>query len=67
VTRPERQLIGFARVNLPAGAAARMTFTARRPRREQLPLPATVTLTGEPREVGHDRVLATPILIEPID
>lgn len=85
VVQPVRRLIGFARVELAAGAAARVTFrvhadraafTGRDLRRivepgelllsvgtssEDLPLTASVRLTGDVREVGPDRVLTTPV------
>ena len=85
VTRPVKQLTGFARVPLAAGEAKdvnfrvhadRTSFTGRDLRRivepgaieilvgtsaEDLPLHATVTLTGAIRETGRDRVLLTPV------
>jgi beta-glucosidase len=88
VTRPVRQLTGFARVPLPAGGAAgvrfrvhadRTAFTGRDLRRivepgdievlvgtsaADLPLRATVRLTGGEREVGPDRQLVTPAEID---
>ncbi|AGL18164.1 glycoside hydrolase family 3 N-terminal domain-containing protein [Actinoplanes sp. N902-109] len=89
VTRPLRQLAGFARVPLAAGASARVTFTLHAdrtafvgrdlrhvvdpgelelfvgPSATELPAMAKVTLVGDRRTVGHDRVLHTPVLIEP--
>ncbi|XVV06437.1 glycoside hydrolase family 3 N-terminal domain-containing protein [Actinosynnema sp. CA-248983] len=85
VTRPVRQLVGFARVALEAGEAARVSFrlhadrtsfTGRDGRRvvepgelrllvgtssEDIRWEKSVQLTGEPRVVGHDRVLVTPV------
>ncbi|MFI9009258.1 glycoside hydrolase family 3 N-terminal domain-containing protein [Actinosynnema sp. NPDC053489] len=85
VTRPVRQLVGFARVELEAGAATEVTFrlhadrtsfTGRDGRRvvetgdlvlqvgcssEDIRWEHKVPLTGEPRVVGHDRVLVTPV------
>lgn len=87
VTRPVRQLVGFARVDLSPGESARVvfrlhadrtSFTGRDLRRvvepgtirllvghssADLPLAAEVELTGPVREVGHDRVLSTPVEI----
>ncbi|WP_306204423.1 glycoside hydrolase family 3 N-terminal domain-containing protein [Actinoplanes sp. RD1] len=89
VTRPLRQLAGFARVPLAAGATARVTFTLHADRTSfigrdlrrvvepgalalfagpsvtDLPLSATVTLTGDRRVVGPHRVLDTPVTITP--
>ena len=85
VTRPVRQLVGFARVELEAGAATEVTFrlhadrtsfTGRDGRRivetgevvlqigsssEDIRWEHSVQVTGEPRVVGHDRVLVTPV------
>ncbi|MEV8437736.1 glycoside hydrolase family 3 N-terminal domain-containing protein [Actinosynnema sp. NPDC051121] len=85
VTRPVRQLVGFARVELEAGAATEVTFrlhadrtsfTGRDGRRivetgevvlqvgcssEDIRWEHSVPVTGEPRVVGHDRVLVTPV------
>lgn len=85
VTRPVRQLVGFARVELDAGAttevtfrlhADRTSFTGRDGKRvvetgevvlqvgcssEDIRWRQSVRLTGEPRVVGHDRVLVTPV------
>ncbi|AOS63909.1 glycoside hydrolase family 3 N-terminal domain-containing protein [Actinoalloteichus hymeniacidonis] len=85
VTRPVRQLVGFARVALASGAqrtvrfrlhADRTSFTGRVGRRivepgridvhvgassEDLRLTGSFTIAGEPREVGADRVLDTPV------
>jgi len=90
VVRPVRQLVGYARVELDAGAAARVTFdvhldrasfTGRdlrrivEPGRLQLQvgasstdirLVAEVDVVGAVREVGHDRVLTTPVTVEPL-
>ncbi|MFI7599834.1 beta-glucosidase [Actinoplanes sp. NPDC049681] len=89
VTRPLRQLAGFARVPLAAGAAARVVFTLHADRTAfvgrdlrrvvdpgelevhvgrsvtDLPCRATVRLTGERRVAGPDRVLHTPVVVEP--
>ena len=85
VVRPVRQLTGFARVELAAGEAARVSFSVHADRTsftgrdmtriveagdlvvqvgsssEDLPLQATVRLTGPTRVVGADRVLSTPV------
>ncbi|WP_369257052.1 fibronectin type III-like domain-contianing protein [Geodermatophilus amargosae] len=85
-----RRLVGFARVELAAGAAARVSFrlhadrasfTGRDLRRvveagevalavgassEDLRLRATVHLTGPDRVVGVERVLTTPVTVEPL-
>ncbi|MFD0201713.1 MULTISPECIES: glycoside hydrolase family 3 N-terminal domain-containing protein [Saccharothrix] len=85
VTRPVRQLVGFARVELEAGAATEVTFrlhadrtsfTGRDGKRvvetgdvvlqvgcssEDIRWEHKVPVTGEPRVVGHDRVLVTPV------
>ncbi|QQQ78615.1 glycoside hydrolase family 3 C-terminal domain-containing protein [Saccharothrix sp. 6-C] len=85
VTRPVRQLVGFARVELDAGAATEVTFrlhadrtsfTGRDGKRvvetgqvvlqvgrssEDIRWEHPVQVTGEPRVVGHDRVLVTPV------
>ncbi|PSL53883.1 beta-xylosidase [Saccharothrix carnea] len=85
VTRPVRQLVGFARVELAAGAATEVTFrlhadrtsfTGRDGKRvvetgdvvlqvgcssEDIRWEHKVPVTGEPRVVGHDRVLVTPV------
>jgi len=85
VTRPVRQLVGFARVELEAGAATEVTFrlhadrtsfTGRDGKRvvetgevvlqvgnssEDIRWEHSVQVTGEPRVVGHDRVLVTPV------
>ncbi|ONI80490.1 glycosyl hydrolase [Saccharothrix sp. ALI-22-I] len=85
VTRPVRQLVGFARVDLEPGEATevgfrlhadRTSFTGRDGRRVVEPgelllqvgcssadirWERSVRLTGEPRVVGHDRVLVTPV------
>ena len=85
VTRPVKQLTGFARVPLEPGEAKDVTFTVAADRTaftgrdltrivepgtievmvgtsaSDLPLRGTVTLTGEVREVGRDRVLTTPV------
>jgi hypothetical protein len=90
VTRPTRQLVGFARVPLDAGAAARVTFdihldrasfTGRDLRRvvepgmlhllvgsssETIRATANLDVVGEPRYVGTDRVLSTPVTVEPL-
>jgi len=90
VVRPVRQLVGFARVPLAAGAAARVAFRLDADRTAftgpaltrivepgeirlavgsssvDLPLTASVTLTGPTRTVGHDRVLDTPVTVTPI-
>ena len=89
VTRPLRQLAGFARVPLAAGEAARVTFTLHADRTafvgrdlrrvvdpgaleifvgpsvSDLPCTATVDIVGERRVVGPDRVLHTPVTIDP--
>ncbi|MEV4640457.1 glycoside hydrolase family 3 N-terminal domain-containing protein [Actinoplanes sp. NPDC049548] len=89
VTRPLRQLAGFARMPLAAGAAARVEFTLHADRTAfvgrdlrrvvdpgdleihvggsvtDLPCSATVRLTGQRRVVGPDRVLHTPVAVEP--
>ncbi|WP_199439997.1 glycoside hydrolase family 3 N-terminal domain-containing protein [Umezawaea beigongshangensis] len=92
VTRPVRQLAGFARVDLEPGAsrtvwfrlhADRTSFTGRAGRRivepgdievhvgrssTDTPLSGSFRLTGQVREVGHDRVLDTPVTTEtPVD
>ncbi|HET6533282.1 MAG TPA: glycoside hydrolase family 3 N-terminal domain-containing protein [Actinoplanes sp.] len=83
VTRPLRQLAGFHRVPLAAGASATVTFTLHADRTSfvgpelrriveagdveihvgrsaaDLPLTATIRLTGDTRELGPDRVLFT--------
>jgi beta-xylosidase len=88
VTRPVRQLVGFARVELDAGEAKRLrfrlhadrtSFTGRDGRRvvepgeirvlvgtssEDVRWERSVRITGEPRFVGHDRVLVTPVSVE---
>ncbi|WP_024874493.1 glycoside hydrolase family 3 N-terminal domain-containing protein [Saccharomonospora piscinae] len=88
VTRPVRQLAGFARVDLAPGRSARVTFTLHADRTsftgldlrrivepgrievevgrsaEDLPCTASFELTGPVREVGHDRVLTTPVTVE---
>ncbi|MEU4743995.1 fibronectin type III-like domain-contianing protein, partial [Actinosynnema sp. NPDC023658] len=85
VTRPVRQLVGFARVDLEPGQATevsfrlhadRTSFTGRDGKRvvetgevvvqvgcssEDIRWERSVRLTGEPRVVGHDRVLVTPV------
>ncbi|WP_158843588.1 beta-xylosidase/alpha-l-arabinosidase [Saccharothrix deserti] len=85
VTRPVRQLVGFARVELDAGEQRRVTFrlhadrtsfTGRDGRRivetgevvllvgcssDDIRWERSVRVTGEPRVVGHDRVLVTPV------
>ncbi|MEV1120637.1 glycoside hydrolase family 3 N-terminal domain-containing protein [Actinosynnema sp. NPDC049800] len=85
VTRPVRQLVGFARVELEAGEATEVTFrlhadrtsfTGRDGKRvvetgevvlqvgtssEDIRWEHSVPVTGEPRVVGHDRVLVTPV------
>jgi beta-xylosidase len=85
VTRPVRQLVGFARVELDAGAATEVTFrlhadrtsfTGRDGKRivetgdvvlqvgcssKDIRWEHPVRGTGEPRVVGHDRVLVTPV------
>ncbi|MER5266243.1 glycoside hydrolase family 3 N-terminal domain-containing protein [Actinosynnema sp. NPDC002837] len=85
VTRPVRQLVGFARVELQAGEATEVTFrvhadrtsfTGRDGKRvvetgevvlqvgtssEDIRWEHSVPVTGEPRVVGHDRVLVTPV------
>lgn len=90
VTRPVRQLAGFARVPLAAGASARVTFRLHADRTafvgrdlrrivdpgtleifvgrsvEDLPCAATVELVGERRVAGPDRVLHTPVTVEPL-
>ncbi len=90
VVQPVRRLVGFARVELAAGAAARVSFrlhadrasfTGRDLRRvveagevalavgassEDLRLRATVHLTGPDRVVGVERVLTTPVTVEPL-
>jgi hypothetical protein len=90
VTRPVKQLTGFARVHLDPGAAADVTFTVHADRTAfagrdlarivepgevevlagtsagDLPCQGTVTLTGAVRTVGHDRVLTTPVSVEPV-
>lgn len=90
VVRPVRQLLGYARVELAAGAAARVSFdvhldrtsfTGRDMRRivepgrlelhlasssREVRLTAALDVVGEVREVGHDRVLSTPVTIEPV-
>ncbi|MFD1146557.1 beta-xylosidase/alpha-l-arabinosidase [Saccharothrix hoggarensis] len=89
VTRPVRQLVGFARVELEPGEATSVTFrlhadrtsfTGRDGRRVVEPgdlvllvgcsstdirWERSVPLTGEPRFVGHDRVLVTPVRTGP--
>ncbi|GGP77233.1 beta-xylosidase/alpha-l-arabinosidase [Saccharothrix coeruleofusca] len=89
VTRPVRQLAGFARVELDPGEEAlvsfrlhadRTSFTGRDGRRvvepgelrvlvgcssEDIRWERSVQLTGEPRFVGHDRVLVTPVTTAP--
>ncbi|MEU4238494.1 glycoside hydrolase family 3 N-terminal domain-containing protein [Actinoplanes sp. NPDC026619] len=88
VTRPVKQLTGFARVPLEPGEAKdvrfrvhtdRTAFTGRDLRRivepgdleilvgssaADLPCRGTVTLTGEIRETGRNRVLLTPVEVE---
>lgn len=90
VVRPVRQLLGYARVELAAGAGARVTFdvhldrtsfTGRDLRRIVEPgrlelhlassshdvrLTTVLDVVGEVREVGHDRVLSTPVTVEPL-
>jgi beta-glucosidase len=90
VTRPVRQLAGFARVHLEPGAAAdvefrlhadRTAFTGRDLTRivepgevevlvgtsaDDLPCRGIVRLTGELRQVGHDRRLVTPVDVRPV-
>ncbi|MCC8251453.1 glycoside hydrolase family 3 N-terminal domain-containing protein [Saccharothrix luteola] len=85
VTRPVRQLVGFARVELAAGEATEVTFrlhadrtsfTGRDGKRivetgevvlqvgcssEDIRWEHSVPVTGEPRVVGYDRVLVTPV------
>jgi beta-xylosidase len=85
VTRPVRQLVGFARVELDAGAATEVTFrlhadrtsfTGRDGKRivetgdvvlqvgcssKDIRWEHPVRVTGEPRVVGYDRVLVTPV------
>jgi len=85
VVRPVTQLAGFARVELAAGASARVSFTLHADRTSfsgrdlqrvvesgdlvlqvgtsstELPLQATVRVTGPDRVVGVDRVLTTPV------
>ncbi|QFZ18116.1 beta-xylosidase/alpha-l-arabinosidase [Saccharothrix syringae] len=87
VTRPVRELVGFARVELDAGERRRVTFrlhadrtsfTGRDGRRvvetgeiallvgcssEDIRWERSLRVTGEPRVVGHDRVLVTPVEI----
>jgi beta-xylosidase len=89
VTRPVRQLAGFARVTLDPAASARVTFrlhadrtsfTGRDHQRivepgtievhvgrssENLPLTGALELTGAVRQVGHSRVLFTPVEVTP--
>ncbi|GIF05652.1 glycosyl hydrolase [Actinoplanes siamensis] len=90
VTRPVRQLTGFQRVELAAGAAAEVTFRVHTDRAAfagrdlrrvvepgelrvlagtsagDLPLQATVRLTGPARPAGADRRLTTPAQVRPI-
>lgn len=90
VVRPVRQLVGFVRVPLAAGAAARVGFRLHADRTAftgpaltrivepgeirlavgsssvDLPLSASVTLTGPTRTVGHGRVLDTPVTVTPV-
>ncbi|EHR61992.1 beta-xylosidase/alpha-l-arabinosidase [Saccharomonospora cyanea] len=87
VTRPVRQLAGFARVDLAPGETARVTFTLHADRTSftgrdlgrivepgridvhvgrsvaDLPCSASFELTGPVRNVGHDRVLTTPVTV----
>ncbi|MDQ0379830.1 beta-xylosidase/alpha-l-arabinosidase [Amycolatopsis thermophila] len=89
VTRPVRQLAGFARVTLDPGEkttvtfrlhADRLAFTGLDLRRivepgtievfvgrsvDDLPCRGAFELTGPVREVGHDRVLTTPVSCRP--
>ena len=89
VTRPVRQLLGFHRVALAAGAAADVSFQVHTDRTAfagrdltrvvepgelkilvgtsagNLPLQATVRLTGPIRPAGPDRLLDTTVEVEP--
>jgi beta-xylosidase len=90
VTRPVIQLVGFARVPLEPGQAARLSFRLHadrtaftgvderrivEPGEIELLVGASsadirarggVTLSGDVRIVGHDRVLTTPCSIQPL-
>jgi beta-xylosidase len=91
VTRPVRQLAGFARAGLPAGGSCRVrfrlhadrtAFTGPDLRRVVEPgeievhigassadsaLSGQFRLVGGVREVGHDRVLDTPVAVDSLD
>ena len=88
VQQPMRRLVGYARVPLAAGAAARVTFELHTDRfsftgvsgtriveagefvlsaglaETDLPLVASVRLTGDDRDVPEGRTLTTPVTIE---
>ena len=88
VQQPVRRLVGYARVPLAAGAAARVTFELHTDRfsftgvsgtriveagefvlsaglaETDLPLVASVGLTGDDRDVPEGRTLTTPVTIE---
>ncbi|NYJ00591.1 beta-glucosidase-like glycosyl hydrolase [Nocardioides thalensis] len=90
VARPVRQLLGYARVELAAAAAARVAFDVHLDRTSftgpdlrrivepgrlelqlasssrEVRLTALLDVVGEIREVGHDRVLTTPVTVEPL-
>jgi beta-xylosidase len=87
VARPERQLAGFARVELDAGESTRVAFRLHADRTsftgiggrrvvepgvvevlvgsssEDVRLTGDFRLVGSAREVGHDRVLTTPVAL----